>query len=178
MKNIFYLSAIASVIVLSTACNDNRRAKNYNEKTLVDDMGLAFIKTANEGSLTEIKAATVAQSKSQNPRVINFAKMMIADHTAAGKELQQLADKKDVVHNDNVISKEHQQMISEIGKLNGAEFDKAYMGMMVTDHVKTIEGFKSVTRNTSKALNDYAEKTLPKLMMHLDSAKAINASLK
>jgi putative membrane protein len=179
MRNIVYLSAIILLGTSFIACNEeNRKAKNYNEKTLVDDKGLVFIKTANEASLAEIKSATLAQSKSQNPRVINFAKMMIADHTAAGNELQKLADNKDVTHNDNVISKEHQQMINNLTKLNGLQFDKAYMGMMVTDHVKTIDNFKSITRNTSKNLVDFSEKTLPKLTMHLDSAKAINASLK
>ncbi|MFD1257760.1 DUF4142 domain-containing protein [Mucilaginibacter terrae] len=180
MKNILYLSAFALMAISVPACNENKRAKNYNEKSLVDDQGSAFIKEANEAGMTEIKSAMVAQSKSANSRVLGFAKMMVTDHTVAGNELKKIAESKFVNIKDakDTLSVEHQQMITDMSKLSGPAFDKAYMQMMVTDHGKVIELFQSVTRNTNKALNNFAEKTLPKLQMHLDSAKAIYASLK
>ncbi len=90
MKKLLYLGAVTLSLISATACNDNRKAKNYNEKTLVDDMALSFIKKANEAGLTEIKAATVAKSKSQNPKVIGFANMMIADMRASGNCLHHI----------------------------------------------------------------------------------------
>ncbi len=177
MKKLLYLGAITLSLIAATACNDNRKAKNYNEKTLVDDMALSFIKKANEAGLTEIKAATLAKSKSQNPKVVGFANMMIADHTAAGKELQQIADKKYVAHEDDVINPDHQMMIDSLSKLNGPQFDKAYMNMMVEDHTKAVALFSDMTRNTSKTINNYVEKYLPKMQEHLNSAKSIYASL-
>ena len=180
MKNIFYLSAIALLALSTTACNDNKRAKNFNEKTLVDDQALGFIKGAHEAGMTEIKAATVAQSKSQNPRVINFAKMMIADHSSMDKDLIKLADDKyvNLKAATDTLNPDHQMMIAGMTKLSGPAFDKAYMQMMVQDHSKVVEMFKDVTNNTNKAVNKLAEKSIPKLLAHLDSAKAINASLK
>ncbi len=177
MKNILYFSVIASLALSTTSCGDNRKAKNFNQKTLVDDMGLAFVKKATEAGATEIKAATVAEQRSQNPRVLAFAKMMITDHTTAGNELKQIADEKYVSYSDS-LSQEHQQMIDSMSQLSGLAFDKAYMNMMVMDHGKVIELFKDAGRNTNKAINKYANKTVPKLQEHLDSAKAINASLK
>ena len=177
MKKLLYLGAVTLSLISATACNDNRKAKNYNEKTLVDDMALSFMKKANEAGLAEIKAATVAKSKSQNPKVIGFADMMIADHTMANKELNQIADKKYVAHEDEVISQEHQMMIDSISKLNGPQFDKAYMNMMVNDHTKAVALFSDMTRNTSKTINNYVAKYLPKMQEHLNSARSINASL-
>jgi putative membrane protein len=177
MKKLLYLGAVTLFLISATACNDNRKAKNYNEKTLVDDMALSFMKKANEAGLAEIKAATVAKSKSQNPKVIGFADMMIADHTMANKELNQIADKKYVAHEDEVISQEHQMMIDSISKLNGPQFDKAYMNMMVNDHTKAVALFSDMTRNTSKTINNYVAKYLPKMQEHLNSARSINASL-
>jgi len=180
MKNILYLSAIALLAVSTTACNDNKRAKNFNEKTLVDDQGIGFFKGAHEAGMTEIKAAAVAQSKSQNPRVINFAKMMIADHSKMDKEISKLAEDKYVTLKaaTDTLSPDHQMMIDNMAKLSSPAFDKAYMQMMVKDHSKVVDMFKDATNNTNKALNDLAVKSIPKLMTHLDSAKAINASLK
>jgi len=177
MKKLLYLGAVTLALISATACNDNRKAKNYNEKTLVDDMALSFMKKANEAGLAEIKAATVAKSKSQNPKVIGFADMMIADHTMANKELNQIADKKYVAHEDEVIGQEHQMMIDSISKLNGPQFDKAYMNMMVNDHTKAVALFSDMTRNTSKTINNYVAKYLPKMQEHLNSARSINASL-
>jgi putative membrane protein len=180
MKNILYLSTIALLAVATTACNDNKRAKNFNEKTLVDDKANGFIKEAHNAGMTEIKAGTLAQSKSNNPRVINFAKMMVTDHNNSGNELKQIADAKYVNHKpgDDTLSVEHSQMINSLSTLSGAEFDKAYMQMMVADHGKVVELYQSIIRNRNSTIRNFAEKNIPILKKHLDSAKAINASLK
>ncbi|WP_295769122.1 DUF4142 domain-containing protein [uncultured Mucilaginibacter sp.] len=178
MKNILYLSAFAFFAISATSCNDNKKARNYNQKTTVDDQGINFIKEAHMGGLMEIKFATVAQSKAQNPRVLNFAKMLIADHTTALNELNELADDKDVPKQDTTLLPDQQKMIDSVAKLSGAAFDKAYMQMMVTDHGKDIELYKEATGNKIVKVRKYAEKTLPVLTTHLDSAKAISASLK
>ncbi|QJD98101.1 DUF4142 domain-containing protein [Mucilaginibacter robiniae] len=176
MKNIICLSALALTLA-ATGCHDNRKAKNYNDKTLVDDEGAAFIKQATEAGNTEIKAANVAQAKSQNPRVISFAKMMIADHMKAGEELSKIANKK-YVNTPSGPNQEHQMKIDSVSKLSGAAFDKAYMQMMVMDHEKVVQLFSDSRNNTSAAIDNFIKENLPKMQMHLDSAKAINSLLK
>ncbi len=156
---------------------ENTRAQNLNSKTQVDDQALDFIKIASESGLTEIKASTLAQVTSKNPRIINFAKMMIMDHTQANKDLTQLADNKMVIRADS-ISRKHQKTIDSINQLPKTNFDKAYMGMMVKDHIAAVKLFKETTTNRYEAVQSLAKKTLPKLKMHLDSARAIYSSLK
>jgi putative membrane protein len=171
---------MALITISAVACNDNKKARNYNEKTLADDNAITFIKQGIEAGLTEVKAGSVAQSQSKNPRVVNYAKMMIADHTSMGKELKDIANDKDVPTKDasDTLSVEHQQMVGGLNKLTGPAFDKAYMQMMVADHGKVIELFRGATKGRNKAVNDFAIKNLPKLLIHLDSAKAITSSLK
>lgn len=171
------LICLLFVLVALTSCQDQRKAKNYNDKTLADDEAINFIKKGIEGGLVEVKLASLAKSRSSNPRVINFANMMIADHTQIGKELKQIeADK--LISGRDSISIEHQTMINELAAKSGVAFDKTYIGMMVSDHKEDIELFKSVSNNTSATMQKMAEKTLPTLQMHLDSAKAIQSSLK
>jgi len=179
MKNILYLGAFAFLALsATTSCQDNKKGKNYNDKSTVDDKAMEFLKRANQAGLTEIKAAGLAQRNSKNVRVISFAKMMIADHSTTGNELNKLADDKYVSTTDTIIDSNHLQMINDMGKLTGPAFDKVYMQMMVTDHAKVIDMYRDVTRNKTKAVQKFAEKTLPVLIMHLDSAKAINATIK
>lgn len=178
MRKLFF--SVLSIILLTTASScerDHRKAKNYNDKTLADDDAITLMHMGISGSLMEIKAAEIAKTRSLNPRVINFAKMMINDHTKVANELKKIqADK--LVTERNGMLPDHKQHLANLSARSGAEFDKVYMEMMVKDHEKDIELFENVTDNTSATIQDFAEKTLPTLRMHLDSAKAISASLK
>ena len=156
---------------------DNKRAKNYNSKTLVDAEALNFIKQGIEGGLTEVKAANLALQNSANPRIISFANKLIVDHTAAGAELKKIEGDKYVTGNDTVNA-EHKHMITKLSTKIGVEFDKAYIRMMIPDHEEAIRLYESVEHNTSGTIQAFAKKTLPLLKAHLDTAKAINASLK
>jgi putative membrane protein len=173
-RPVLFLPILAIAIV---SCGDNKKSNNYNAKTQVDAEGLGFIKLANESGLTEIKASSLAESISKNPRVVNFAKMMVADHSKAAQELNKLAQDKMVIKSDT-LTVEHQQKMDSLKKLTGGNFDKAYMDMMLKDHIKAVELFDKASGDRIPAVQDFAKKTLPALKMHLDSAKSINSSLK
>lgn len=173
------LFSVLGIMILFTtpSCQDQHRAKNYNDKTLADDAAIHFIKNGIEGSLVEIKAAGIAKEISSNPGIIRFANMMIADHAQVVKELKKIqADK--LVDSRDSINAEHENSLANLSSKSGAEFDKAYIEMMLIDHEKAIELFKGIDNNTSGIIQNFAEKTLPTLQMHLDSAKAIRASIK
>ncbi|WP_158828420.1 DUF4142 domain-containing protein [Mucilaginibacter lacusdianchii] len=177
MKKIFYISAIALYTFTAVSCGEKRKSKNYNEKTNVDDMSLEFIKSATEAGLTEISAGKVAQTKSSNAKVVEFAKMMITDHTKSGQELAKIANAKYApVPND--LLPEHQMKLDSISKLPGPAFDKAYMQMMVMDHEKAVKLYYDIADSKIEAVRGYANKNLPILRTHLEEAKNINASLK
>ncbi len=176
-KKLICLLAMATILIAAQSCNNNRKAKNFNQSTLVDDQGAKFIVAANEAGVTEIKAASLAENNSKNPRVLDFAKMMLNDHVRSGQELKKIAVEKYVSLTDT-ISQQHQGVLGNLMKQTGPAFDKAYMQMMVSDHDKVIQLFNEVAENTDKKLVDFSNKTTPVLKMHLDSAKAISASLK
>jgi len=177
MKKLCYFLSVAMLAFTVSSCIDNRHAKNYNDKTLTDDGGLAFIKGGIEGGRTEIKASELAKKNSTNPRVVNFAFMMINDHTAVINQLKDIQSAKLVDINPGITS-DHQTKIDSLAKKSGADFDKAYMQMMVADHEKAEKLFSDATNNTSNMIQDLSRKVLPKIQIHLDSAKAILAGLK
>jgi len=177
MKKVVYLLLGVAGMFCAQSCMDNRHAKNYNDKTLADEGGISFIKSGIEGGLAEIKASGLAKANSTNPKIIGFAVMMIDDHTKAGNELKKIEAAKMIDAHDT-ISMDHQKMIKVLASKKGAEFDKAYMEMMIADHEKAVELFTSAEDNTSNLIQDFSHKTLPVIRMHLDSAKAIAAGLK
>ncbi|TSJ40716.1 DUF4142 domain-containing protein [Mucilaginibacter corticis] len=172
-KVIYFLSGVA--LFGFASCMNNKPAKNYNQ--LVDEATSSFIKQGLEAGQTEIKASKIAETNSKNPRVISFAKMMIADHSQAGDELEKIAINNRVRGEDS-ISTVHQQNISDLTNLSGNKFDKAYMQMMVADHRDAVKLFTEATKNQNEDILKFAKKTLPVLQTHLDSANAVSASLK
>ena len=177
IKKLLYCSVMSGIIVYTVSCQDQRKAKNYNDKTQADLGAINFIRGGIEGGLTEIKAAKIAKEQSSNPRIIQFADMMIADHIRLATELKKIERDKMIDDRDS-INAEHQKMLSDLSEKTGDEFDKAYIQMMIADHESAIGLFTDAGHNTSNTIQKAAEKALPKLRMHLDSAKAINSSLK
>ena len=71
-----------------------------------------------------------------------------------------------------------QDHVDAMGKMTGKDFDKHYMDMMVNDHGKTIELFKTASNDPDTAISNFAKKTLPVIEGHHKKAVALNTSLK
>jgi putative membrane protein len=156
---------------------DNYKAKYYDEKTLVDDVGVRLIHDGMEGGMTEIKASKLAAATSKNPRVVSLANMMIADHTKADSTILWMEDDKLITQKDT-ISAEHEAMIDTLSHKTGVDFDRLYVEMMVHDHEGAVDLFTEASNDKNQTIQDFARKTLPTIQMHLDSAKALAVSLK
>ena len=91
MKKLIY-PVLGLAIAFSVQSCDNWKAKYLNEKSLVDQPGMVFLNGAIEGGMTEIAASKLAVANSTNPDVVNFAKMMITDHTKADSTLLAIED--------------------------------------------------------------------------------------
>ena len=181
MKRRFCIAITLAVLLLSIeACDDNRRAKNFNEKTKVDANGVDFINNGIASGRAEIMLSQLAEKRSKNPKIISFAKMMITDHTALGNELNNLAADQLVtpIVQKDTLDTEHNKIISGLSKKTGAEFDKEYMQVMVADHEKAVGLFKSASTNQDNEVKNMANKLLPKLQSHLKEANALYSSLK
>lgn len=143
----------------------------------VDDKTHTFMNDAAEAGMAEVEIAKLVKDRAQNPRVKNFAEMMIKDHSEANNKLQTIARDKNVTL-PSTLGK-HQDHLEDLSKKNGAEFDKAYMKMMVNGHEDVVKEFEKCSQNgTDPDVKTFAAQTLPTVRMHLDSAKAINKALK
>src|ERR1700709_1077254 len=93
---------------------------------------------AYTAGVIDITAAKQAISKAGSKDVKAFAEDMVRDHEAVNKQALDLVKKLKVTPEDNdtskSLSKNAAAKTEEIAKLNGAEFDKAYVANEVAYH--------------------------------------------
>jgi putative membrane protein len=93
---------------------------------------------AYTAGVIDIAAAKQALSKASNKDVKTFAQDMERDHEAVNKQALDLVKKLNVTPEDNdtskTLSKNAADKLAELGKLNGAAFDKAYIANEVAYH--------------------------------------------
>lgn len=190
MKKSILILLIAAGAYVAQSCNPNNRstddsvdqAMEQNEERQ-EDTGLfefddtEFAVEAANGSFAEIRASEIAQQKAQNQRVKDFAAMIIQDHTKANEELKSLAANKNI-QLPTAAGEDKQEKIADLNSESGADFDKEYMNMMVSDHRDDIDRFEDAAENSEDAeIRAFAEKTLPALRKHLQEAEAIEDEL-
>jgi putative membrane protein len=186
------LIAVCSLIF---ACNDGENADavdtadSLNEakidqsqdagaaSTPVDQETADFFVKAADGGMAEVALGKLAQEKSTNAQVKEFAGMMVTDHTGANSGLKELATKKNVTLPDTV-SNDHKEAADKLAKKTGGDFNKDYMDMMVKDHKKTIDLFEKGSNNVKDTeVKSFIDNTLPKLRLHLEAAEKIQKAL-
>lgn len=151
-------------------------SSNITNESKVSSDEANFMKKAALGGMMEVDLGKIAV-KSTNPKVKAFAQQMVTDHTKANNELKALAAKSGILL-PTAYPEEDKAHMDMMKKMTGAEFDKHYIGMMVTDHEKTVALFKTASSSRSKPVSDFAKKTLPVITGHYEKAKAIQAELK
>jgi putative membrane protein len=132
----------------------------------------------------DIDAAKQALAKSNNKDVRSFAEDMVRDHTAVNKQALDLVNKLKVKPEDNdtsrSLSKAAADKKAELAKLNGADFDKAYVANEVAYH-KTVNGALETTLIPSAnnaELKSLLQTGLKVFQGHQQHAEHVAAALK
>lgn len=137
-----------------------------------------FADKAAIGGMMEVQAGQLAETNGMNAKVKAFGKRMVDDHTAVNNELKSWAASAGYSL-PTALDAEAQSMLDELKAKKGADFDKAYIDHMVSDHKKDIDLFKKQASSGSDAnLKGLASKTLPKLEEHLKMAEDTKSAVK
>jgi putative membrane protein len=136
-----------------------------------------FVMKASQSGLAEVHLAKLALKLSENADVKKFAERMVKDHSAANRELTVLADKKKIPVAKE-MDKDHHDLAAKLAKLQGPEFDRAFMNAMVKDHEAAVALFTSETKDSKdQDLKTFASNTLPTIKDHLAQARDLAAKL-
>ncbi len=168
-------TAIAAISLLSGAAFAQAAAKPT-------DPQIAHI--AYTAGQLDIEAAKQALSKSTNKDVRAFADGMVSDHTTVNDKALGLVKKLKVTPEDNdtsrALTKQAAEKRAELAKLDGAEFDKAYIANEVAYH-KTVNGALETTLIPSASnpeLKSLLQTGLKIFQGHEQHAEQVAAELK
>jgi putative membrane protein len=152
-----------------TSANRNRTAGST--ELMVGQTDLNFMNEAARSGLMEVQAATLAQQKAQNDEVKRFAQQLLDDHNKANQELQALAAQKNVTLPADMGPK-NQQQIAKMQNWSDAQFDRQWIKMQVDHHKQDVREFqRHSNRSMDSHVKAFAEKNLPTLQQHLQTAQ-------
>ncbi len=147
----------------------------------VTDPQIAAIVVA--ANAVDIKAGELAQSKTKNNKIKEFADTMVRDHTAVNKAAVGLVTKLGVTPEENDTSRSltsgGEQTRERLGGLSGKEFDTAYIDNEVTYHALVIKALDdTLIPNAQNAeLKALLIKVRPSFVTHLQHAEQLKASM-
>jgi putative membrane protein len=136
----------------------------------------SFYKNAAEAGMAEVDAGTLAGEKATDPKIKDFAAMMVKDHTAANEKLKALAETKSVkLPGGSSVGQK-----AEYAKLkmeSGDTFDTGYIKGQVKDHQQVVAMLKKEIANGQDAeAKAFAQTILPTVQSHLKAAKELAAA--
>jgi len=157
--------------ILSQNSNQNSNSSQNANKMTSQDRN--FIMDAAMGGMEEVELGRVAAQKGMSAAVKQFGQRMVDDHSQANSELMSLASSKGITL-PTELDQKHRAEVTKFSAMSGAEFDREYTKLMVSDHRKDVSEFeKESTRGTDPDLKAFATKTLPTLQEHLKMAEAL-----
>ncbi len=145
-----------------------------------DEQISKIITTANMG---EINTSELAIKKAGNKKVVRFAKKILRDHATINKKTLRISAKADIIPKENEQSRlmqlDQEREMALLQKLNGKDFEKAYMEIQVVDHQKLLNDLDKVfiPNAKNKKLKKQLEKTRDSMARNLFNAKKVQFSL-
>jgi putative membrane protein len=147
----------------------------------VNDAQIAAIVVA--ANTVDIEFGKLAQSKTKNEKVKQFADTMVTDHTAVNKSAVALVTKLGVTPEESETSRgltaSGEQTRARLSNLSGEDFDREYIANEVAYHKLVIDAVdKTLIPNAKNAeLKAALVNVRPALVAHLEHAQQIQAEL-
>jgi putative membrane protein len=127
-----------------------------------------FLQTAAAGATFEIKGGQLALQRSQNADVRSLATILVTDHKKELSQVKALAKKLGVGKVDAVPTGSQSWELRTLQGKTGADFDKSYADLEVSDHHDDITDSKfEAAKGSSAAVRAQAKGYLPTLAKHL-----------
>ncbi len=195
MKKFFTISLIAMAAYTMQGCNSASKDAKQNADSLnktkdtttnaaatggiaVDNDDSKFATAAANGGMAEVALGKLAQQKSTNSQIKNFAAMMVTEHGKVNDDLMALAKTKNITL-PATVDADYQKKMADLSAKTGKDFDKAYVDAMVDGHKKTLDLMNDAAKNCKDPdLKAFAAKTAPAVQMHLDAINKIHDSMK
>jgi putative membrane protein len=160
---------------LAAGPNGVRIVARAFDTAALSDQDRNFMNNAALGGMFEVQESKAAVEKTATDGIKKFANQMIDDHTAANKELANLASEKTVTIPAE-LEKNQQKQIDDLNQLSGTDFDKQYVKDQLDAHKDAVKLFqKEIDDGQDADVKQFATRTLPTLQHHLAMVEALDS---
>jgi putative membrane protein len=175
-----FIGAASFIPARGSAASERGKSASATVVAVTDAQIAAIVVAANS---VDIEAGKLAQSKTKNKKVREFADSMVRDHTAVNKAAVELVTRLGVTPEENDTSRSltssGEQTRARLNALSGKAFDRAYIDNEVAYHKLVISAIDSTL--IPSAQNAELKQTLvsvrPSFIAHLQHAEQLQASL-
>jgi putative membrane protein len=141
------------------------------------DQDSEFAGKAAAGGMAEVKLGQLAQQAGGVNLVKTFGQRMVTDHTLAGAQLKDAAQKENITL-PLEMSAEDMALFNRLSQLSGPSFDREYARAMVKDHETDVAEFqKEISNGKNESIKQFAVQTLPTLTEHLKLAREMEKAV-
>jgi putative membrane protein len=138
---------------------------------------IVFLKQMAIANRAEIEMGRMAAEKDAREGVDRFGQHMVKDHGDAGDRVSALA-RSAKVELPKGLDAEHEATKRQLQALNGREFELRYVESQIKGHQKAAQLLiHEIGSGQHTAIRQFAADTLPRVMEHLDAAKALHGEL-
>ena len=136
-----------------------------------------FLMNVARDNMMETQLGNLAAQKSSSVDVKRFGQKIVTDHTQAAQRLNQLATSLNFTLPEQ-LKPEQKMEISRLETASGKDFDREFLKMMLSDHMKEISEFERVaSQATNPDVKQFATQLLPVLSEHAKMAREVAAKI-
>ena len=122
----------------------------------------------------EIQSSQLALQRSRNPRIRNFANMMVRDHSMTSQALMGGAQLAAMGGMGATLDDRHAAMLNQLAAASGPQFDRLYARMQVMAHQEALALHGSYAQaGTDPGLRTFASQVTPHIRNHLAIARRL-----
>jgi putative membrane protein len=172
------MATIVAGLLLISGVVSAQQSTGSTTMTTVSSADMDFAKTAAGSGNAEVDLGKLATQKASDQSVKTFGQQMVDDHRKANDQLMKIAQTKKIDLPTDLPA-EAKTAKDHLNGMSGADFDREFMIMMLSDHKKAVDLFTKESQSGQDAeLKQFAQTTLPTLQSHLQQAQQIDASLR
>lgn len=183
MRVVKQLAVVTAGLLVFGAARAEAQAQMDKGKAAAPPSDAQIAAIVVQANQADIDAAKLAESRSRDPAVKQFASTMIRDHESVNKQAKDLVKKLGVKPEPSETSKSLKKgdvdNLATLKKLKGTAFDKAYVDHEVAYHQQVLDEINSTLVPNAKnaELKSLIEKVTPAFQAHLDHARHLQSQL-
>ena len=139
----------------------------------IDDK--AFLKRIAVDDMMQVELGKLAAEKGSSDAVKQYGRKMADERQKTHEEVTQLASKQGVTVAESLDSK-HQGKVDKLAKLDGPNFDKAFLKEVTHDDGDDVATFQAEAKGgNDPAVKNFATRVLPVIQAHAQAAKDLQS---